>query len=322
MSGLSVLDLCAVVEGSSIPEAYARTVETARTAEACGYERFWLAEHHSMPGVASAATAVVIGHVAAHTSAIRVGAGGIMLPNHAPLVVAEQFGTLDALFPGRVDLGLGRAPGTDGPTAAALRHRPAGPGEYPREVTELLGYFEPERPGQAVIAVPGAGARVPVWILGSSPFSAQLAAALGLPYAFAAHFAPAHLMSSLALYHQHFRPSARCERPRTMIAVNAISAETEDEARFLATTQARTFLELRRGQRPIGRPPTRDLRLTPEEKMMLDHVLSCSFVGTPSQVRKGLADFRRETAADELMVVCSIYDHELRQRSLRWTAEA
>ncbi|MEQ1567168.1 MAG: LLM class flavin-dependent oxidoreductase [Myxococcota bacterium] len=321
-TGLSVLDLCAVVEGSTIPEAYARTVDTARTAEASGYDRFWLAEHHSMPGVASAATAVVIGHVAAHTSTLRVGAGGIMLPNHPPLVVAEQFGTLDALFPGRIDLGLGRAPGTDGPTATALRHRPAGPNEYPREVAELLGYFEPERPGQVVIAVPGAGSRVPVWILGSSLFSAQLAAAMGLPYAFAAHFAPAHLMTALAAYHQLFRPSARCERPHTMVAVNAIAAETEDEAQFLATTQARTFLDLRRGGRPIGRPPTRDLQLTPDERMMLDHVLSCSFVGTPHQVRAGLADLRKQTAADELMVVCSVYDHALRQRSLRWTADA
>jgi luciferase family oxidoreductase group 1 len=322
VTGLSVLDLCAVVEGSSIPEAYARTVDTARTAEQCGYDRFWLAEHHSMPGVASAATAVVIGHVAAHTSTIRVGAGGIMLPNHAPLVVAEQFGTLDALFPGRIDLGLGRAPGTDGPTATALRHRPAGPNDYPREVAELLGYFAPERPGQAVIAVPGAGSAVPVWILGSSPFSAQLAAAMGLPYAFAAHFAPTHLMQSLALYHQGFRPSARCDRPRTMVAVNAIAAETEDEARFLATTQLRTFLDLRRGERPIGRPPTRDLPLSPQERVMLDHVLSCSFVGTPAQVREGLAAFRKQTAADELMVACSVFDHDLRLRSLRWTAEA
>lgn len=320
MTGLSVLDLCAVVEGSSIPEALARSVDTARTAEAAGYDRLWLAEHHSMPGVASAATAVVIGHVAAHTTRIRVGAGGIMLPNHAPLVVAEQFGTLDALFPGRIDLGLGRAPGTDGATAQALRHRPAGPADYPREVTELLGYLEPERPGQAVIAVPGAGSRVPVWILGSSPFSAELAAALGLPYAFAAHFAPGHLMQALASYHQGFRPSARCERPRTLVAVNAIAAETEDEARYLATTQAQLFLELRRGQRPLGRPPTRDLRLSPQEQVMLEHVLSCSFVGTPKQVREGLAAFRKQTAADELMVACSIYDHDLRQRSLRWTA--
>lgn len=320
MTGLSVLDLCAVVEGSSIREAFARTVDTARTAEAAGYDRFWLAEHHAMPGVASAATAVVLAHVGAHTTSIRVGAGGIMLPNHAPLVVAEQFGTLDALFPGRVDLGLGRAPGTDGATARALRHRPAGPAEYPQEVRELLGYLEPEAPGQAVVAVPGAGSRVPVWILGSSPFSAELAAALGLPYAFAAHFAPAHLMESLARYHQGFRPSARCDRPRTLVAVNAIAAQTEEEARFLATTQARTFLELRRGQRPVGRPPTRDLALTAQERAMLDHVLSCSFLGTASQVREGLRAFRRETAADELMVVCSVYDHELRQRSLRWTA--
>jgi luciferase family oxidoreductase group 1 len=321
VTGLSVLDLCAVVEGSTIPEAFARVADTARAAEAAGYERFWVAEHHSMPGVASAATAVVLGHVAAHTTTIRVGAGGIMLPNHPPLVIAEQFGTLDALFPGRIDLGLGRAPGTDGPTAQALRHRPAGPDAYPRDVLELLGYFAPARPDAPVLAVPGAGAQVPVWILGSSPFSAQLAAALGLPYAFAAHFAPQHLMTCLATYHQHFRPG-RIDRPRVMVAVNAIVGETEAEARYLATTQAQIFLALRRGERPQGRLPTRDLRLSPMEQAMLDGVLSCSFVGTAAQVRDGLAAFRRETHADEIMVNCSVYDHDLRLRSLRQTIDA
>ena len=321
MTGFSVLDLCAVVEGSSVPEALARTVATASTAEDAGYDRLWVAEHHSMPGVASAATALVIQHVAAHTSAIRVGAGGIMLPNHPPLVIAEQFGTLDALFPGRIDLGLGRAPGTDGPAAQALRHRPAGADAYPADVVELLWYLAPARPDAAVIAVPGAGCAVPVWILGSSPFSAQLAARLGLPYAFAAHFAPQQLMTCLALYHQQFRPG-RTERPRTLIAVNAIVADTEAEAHFLATTQVQLFAELGRGGRPVGRPPTRDLRLSPLERSLVDRALAASFVGTAAQVHDALRQFRRDTQADELMIHCAVFDHALRQRSLARTIDA
>lgn len=319
---LSLLDLCAVVEGGTIADAFQRTVEAAQTAEAAGFERIWLAEHHSMPGVASAATSLVIQHVAASTSTIRVGAGGIMLPNHAPLVIAEQFGTLCALFPGRIELGLGRAPGTDSPTAQALRHRPAGPGVYPRDVAELLHYFKPAVPNQAVIAVPGAGAELPVWILGSSPFSAQLAAAMGLPYAFAAHFAPAALMQCLTLYHQGFRPSARLDQPHTMIAVNAIAAETEAEARFLATTQQRMFVDLRRGKRPMARPPTHDLQLSPAEKQLLAGMLSHTFLGDARQVQKGLADFQKQTRATELMISCPVYDHDLRRRSLTWIAES
>lgn len=319
---LSLLDLTAVVEGGTIAQALANAAETAQTAERSGFERVWIAEHHSMPGVASAATSLVISHIAAATSTIRVGAGGIMLPNHAPLVVAEQFGTLCALYPGRIDLGLGRAPGTDGPTAQALRHRHAGADAYPKDVLELLGYFEPAKPGQAVIAVPGAGAELPVWILGSSPFSAQLAAALGLPYAFAAHFAPAALMQALAIYHQNFRPSARLAAPKTLVAVNAIAAETEAEAHYLSTTQQRMFVDLRRGRRPMAQPPTHDLKLDASERQLLASVLSCTFLGTPKQVQTQLAAFQKQTQADSLMIACSVYDHELRQRSLRWTAEA
>ncbi|MFT5460761.1 MAG: luciferase family oxidoreductase group 1 [Myxococcota bacterium] len=313
---LSLLDLAAVVEGGTVAQALANTVATAQTAERAGYERIWLAEHHNMPAVASAATSIVIAHVAAATSTIRVGAGGIMLPNHPPLVVAEQFGTLCALYPGRIDLGLGRAPGTDAAATAALRHRKAGPDAYPRDVAELLGYFEPAKPNQAVIAVPGAGSELPVWILGSSPFSAQLAATLGLPYAFAAHFAPGALLQSLALYHQQFRPSARLDAPHTLVAVNAIAAESAAEARYLATSHQRVFLDLRRGLRPQARPPVRDLQLSPMERQMLDSVLAVSFLGTAAEVQAGLADFQARTQASELMISCNVYDHDLRQRSI------
>lgn len=318
---LSILDLAGVVEGGTIAQALERTVATAQGAETWGYDRFWVAEHHSMPGVASAATAVLIGHIAGKTSTLRVGAGGIMLPNHSPLVVAEQFGTLDALYPGRIDLGLGRAPGTDQPTARALRHRPAGADVYPREVQELLGFLEPAQPNQAVIAVPGAGADVPVWILGSSPFSAQLAAALGLPYAFASHFAPTHLMQALSLYHQHFEPSKYLSKPHVMVAVNAIAAETESEARFLSTSHQQVFLDLRRGLRPQAKPP-RELDLSPGERQLLDSVLGYSFIGTPAQVHAGLEEVIQQTRADEIMVVCSVYDHDKRLRSLQMTADA
>ena len=312
---LSLLDLAAVVEGATIADALARTTEAAIAAERFGYERFWLAEHHNMVGVASAATAVVIGHVAAATSTIRVGAGGIMLPNHAPYVIAEQFGTLCALFPGRIDLGLGRAPGTDTAAARALRHRPATPEAYPRDVVELLGYFKPSVKGQAIVAVPGAGSELPVWILGSSPFSAQLAAHLGLPYAFASHFAPAAMMQSLALYHQQFRPSARLDAPYVMVAANAIAADTESHARFLATTHERVFLSLRHGRPEQARPPG-ELTMTPMERQMLDSVLSCSFAGTAAQVRAGLRDLQATTQANELIITCHVYDHDERMRAL------
>ncbi len=317
---LSLLDLAAVVEGSTVSEALARTTESAVNAERFGYERFWLAEHHNMAAVASAATSVVIGHVAGATSTIRVGAGGIMLPNHAPLVVAEQFGTLCALYPGRIDLGLGRAPGTDGPAAQALRHRNAGPDAYPQEVLELLNFFKPATPNQQVVAVPGAGTDIPVWILGSSPFSAQLAAVLGLPYAFASHFAPGALMQSLALYHQHFRPSPRLDAPYVMVAANAIAAETESEARFLATTHERVFISLRTGRPAQARPPE-ELDLSPMERQMLDSVLACSYHGTPAQVRAGLEELQAKTQANELIITSNVYDHGLRQRSLEWIAQ-
>jgi luciferase family oxidoreductase group 1 len=321
MAKLSLLDLAIVTE-TGIADALAKTVATAQTAEAAGYERIWFAEHHSMPGVASAATSLVISNVAANTSSIRVGAGGIMLPNHAPLVIAEQFGTLCELYPGRIELGLGRAPGTDGPTAQALRHRHAGPEAYPKDVMELLHFLAPAKPDQVVVAVPGAGAKLPVWILGSSPFSAQLAGVLGLPYAFAAHFAPAALMQSLALYHQTFTPSAQLAAPRTMVAVNAIAAETEAEAQFLSTTQQRMFVDLRRGRRPMAQPPTHDLKLDAAERQLLAGVLSHTFLGTPARVQLALSEFQERTHASELMIVCPVYDHELRQRSLRWTMGA
>lgn len=317
---LSVLDLASVVEGATVADALAGTVSNALVAEQCGYERFWIAEHHNMPAVASAATAVVIGHVAGKTSTIRVGAGGIMLPNHPPMVVAEQFGTLEALYPGRIDLGLGRAPGTDGPAARALRHRSAGGQDYPRDVVELLGFFKKPVPGQAVVAIPGADTTIPVWILGSSPFSAQLAAQLGLPYAFASHFAPAALMQSLALYHQHFRPSARLDAPYTMVAVNAIAAETTDEAEFLSTTHMQVFLNLRRGLSTQARPPTRDLQMSAMERQMLDGLFAYSFLGTASEVHEGLERVQQQTQANEIIVASHVYDPELRHRSLRMIA--
>jgi luciferase family oxidoreductase group 1 len=276
-----------------------------------------------MPGIASAATSVVIGHVAAGTSTIRVGAGGIMLPNHAPLVIAEQFGTLAALFPGRIDLGLGRAPGTDQLTARALRRTLAGGVDsFPDDVVELMGYFGPPEPGQLVQAVPGAGEDVEIWILGSSLFGAQLAAALGLPYAFASHFAPTHLMRALDVYRSRFRPSARLAEPRVMLGVNVIAAESDAEARRLLTSLEQVFVQLRRG-RPGPLPPPVDgfeEKLAPEDKAVLDATLACSFIGSPETVREGMDAFVAKTGADELMITAQIYDHAARLRSFEITS--
>jgi len=319
---LSVLDLAPIVQGGDAADAFRRSLDLARHAERWGYRRFWLAEHHGLPGIASAATAVVIGHVAAGTSTIRVGAGGIMLPNHAPLVIAEQFGTLASLFPGRIELGLGRAPGSDQLTTRALRRNPHAADTFPDDVVELMGYFRPPHPRQLVQAVPGAGLDVPIWILGSSLFGAQLAAELGLPYAFASHFAPAALDEALELYRARFRPSAELERPYVMLGVNVFAAETDDEARRLFSSLQQAFVNLRRGHPGKLPPPDPGFveRLHPGDQRLLDEMLSCSVVGSRATVQGGLDAFAARTGADELMVASQIYDHAARLRSYELAA--
>jgi len=314
---LSVLDLAPIVAGGDAADAFRRSLDLAQHAERWGYRRFWLAEHHGMPGIASAATAVVIGHVAAGTSTIRVGAGGIMLPNHAPLVIAEQFGTLASLFPGRIDLGLGRAPGSDQLTARALRRSPLAADTFPDDVVELMGYFRPPHPRQLVRAVPGAGVDVPVWILGSSLFGAALAADLGLPFAFASHFAPAALDEALELYRMRFKPSAQLERPHVMLGVNVFAAETDEEGRRLFTSLQQAFVNLRRGHPGQLPPPVAGFveRLPPGDRRLLDDMLSCSVVGAPETVQRGLEAFAARTGADELMLASQIFDHGARLRS-------
>jgi luciferase family oxidoreductase group 1 len=319
----SVLDLAPIAQGSDAGQALRSTLELARHAERLGFHRFWLAEHHNMPGIASAATAVVIAHVAGGTRTIRVGAGGIMLPNHAPLIIAEQFGTLDALFPGRIDLGLGRAPGTDMRTARALRRNLAGDVDhFPEDVAELLAYFRPAAPGQAVQAVPGAGADIDVWILGSSLYGAQLAAVLGLPYAFASHFAPAALMRAIDVYRQHFRPSERLARPRLMVAANVIAADSDREARRLLSSLQQMFVQLRSGRPGLLPPPIDDYeaQLAPHERAILDDVLSCSFIGAPDTVEAGLRAFLARTGADEIIITSQIFDPAARLRSYELVA--
>ena len=324
MTPYSILDLAPVCEGSDTTQAFRNTLDLAQHAEGWGYQRYWLAEHHNMPGIASAATAVLIAHVAAGTRTIRVGAGGIMLPNHSPLQVAEQFGTLAALHPGRIDLGVGRAPGTDQATARALRRYFEGADAFPQDVRELLGYFEPVEPGQAVRAVPGAGLDVPVWILGSSLFGAQLAAAMGLPFAFASHFAPDAMDQALMLYHRDFRPSARQRQPYAMLAVNVVAAATDAEARRLFTTAQQAFVNLRRGRAGLIPAPIDDIEAywTPEEKAGVERALACSVVGGPETVAKGLAAFAARHRPDELMVVANIHDPQARQESYRIAAQA
>jgi luciferase family oxidoreductase group 1 len=321
---LSILDLAPIVEGGDAALALARSLDLARHAERWGYRRFWLAEHHGMPGIASAATAVVIGHVAAGTSTIRVGAGGIMLPNHSPLVVAEQFGTLASLFPGRIDLGLGRAPGSDQLTARALRRSPLAAESFPDDVIELMDYFRPPHPGQVVRAVPGAGLEVPVWILGSSLFGAQLAAELGLPYAFASHFAPAALMPALELYRTRFKPSDRLERPYVMLGANVFAAETDEEGRRLFTSLQQAFVNLRRGHPGPLPPPDPGFpeRLTPADAHLIGEMLSCTAAGSAGTVRQWLETFVARTGADELMLASQIYDHDARLRSYELVAGA
>ena len=320
MIPLSILDLAPVTVGSTPAQTFANTLELARQAERDGYRRFWLAEHHNMPGIASAATAVLIGHVAGGTSTIRVGAGGIMLPNHAPLQVAEQFGTLGALYPGRIDLGLGRAPGTDQAATRALRRYYQGAEEFPADVVELLHYFDPAQAGQAVQAVPGAGIEVEAWILGSSLFGAQLAAELGLPYAFASHFAPAALEEALTLYRDRFKPSPRLAQPCVMLALNVVAADTDDEARRLFTTQQQAFVNLRRGRPGLVPPPLPTATAiadfcTPHEKAGVDAALSCAVVGAQDTVRAGLRAFVDTHRPDEVLLTANIFDHAARLRS-------
>jgi luciferase family oxidoreductase group 1 len=325
MSPLSVLDLSPIVQGGDAGQALRNSLDLARHAERLGYRRFWLAEHHNMQGVASAATAVAIQHVAAGTSTIRVGAGGIMLPNHAPLVVAEQFGTLAALHPGRIDLGVGRAPGTDQVTSRALRRTLVGDiDRFPQDVIELMGYFRPAEPGQPVRAVPGAGLEVPVWILGSSLYGAQLAALLGLPFSFASHFAPAEMERATALYRARFEPSEQLAQPHVMLALNVFAADTDDEARFLFSSLQQAFVNLRTGRPGPLPPPVEgyDALIHPEHKAMLEHALSCAVIGSPETVRRGLAAFAERTGADELIVTAQIFDHQARLRSFEITAEA
>jgi luciferase family oxidoreductase group 1 len=324
MIPLSVLDLAPITEGSDATEALRRSLDLAQHAERLGYNRFWLAEHHSMPGIASAATSVVIAHVAGGTSTIRVGAGGIMLPNHSPLVIAEQFGTLTALFPGRVDLGLGRAPGSDQMTVRALRRSPASAESFPQDVAELMSYFRPVQPGQIVQAVPGAGLEVPIWILGSSLFGAQLAAAMGLPFAFASHFAPGMMMQAVELYRSGFRPSEQLDRPYVMLGINVIAADSDDEAEWLFTSLQQAFINLRRGRPGRLPPPSNEFvrSLHPMEQVMLRETLAQAVVGSLDNVRHGLEAFITRTGADELMVTAQIFDHPARLRSFEITAMA
>jgi luciferase family oxidoreductase group 1 len=323
MVALSILDLAFVPEGATPAEALERTLDLAQHAEAWGYRRFWLAEHHNMIGVASAATSIVIGYVAAGTRTIRVGAGGIMLPNHSPLVIAEQFGTLESLYPGRIDLGLGRAPGTDFPTLRALRRAPSGADTFPDDVLELKRLFGPLQPNQTVQAVPGTGLNVPLWILGSSLYGAQLAAALGLPYAFASHFAPADLDEALALYRAQFRPSAQLAAPYAMVGVNAVVAPTDAVARRLFTTAQQGFTNLLRGARGKLQPPLDDIAgfWTPAEQAHVTRMLSCSFVGSPATLREQLSRFVARTQADELIVAAAIFDQAARLKSYELLAE-
>src|ERR1035438_4051272 len=364
MTPFSVLDLSPILEGSDAAQSFRNTVELAPHAERLRYRRYWLAEHHNMPGIASAATAVLIARVAAATSTIRVGAGGIMLPNHAPLVIAEQFGTLESLFPGRIDLGLGRAPGTDRATTRALRRNLSSDvDQFPQDVVELMHYLQPAKTGQIVHAVPGEGLNVPLWILGSSLFGATLAAELGLPFAFASHFAPAQMTAALAIYRghfqpsspgapplgpelglpfafashfapaqmtaalaiyrEHFQPSAQLARPYVMLGFNVIAADTDEEARFLASSVQRAFVNSRSGRPSRLQPPIRDYEqgLMPHESAIIEQVLTCAAIGSPRAVREGLEAFIARAGADELMITSHIFSHSARLRSYAITAE-
>ncbi|GAB2868938.1 LLM class flavin-dependent oxidoreductase [Pseudoduganella ginsengisoli] len=323
MIPFSVLDLSPITEGSDARTSFANTLDLARHAERLGYRRFWLAEHHGMPGIASAATAVLLGYVAGGTQTIKVGAGGIMLPNHAPLVIAEQFGTLESLYPGRIELGLGRAPGSDQTTARALRRNLASdPDEFPQDVVELMDYFagSPRRP---VKAVPGAGLHIPMWILGSSLFGAQLAAALGLPFAFASHFAPAMMMQAIDVYRSQFRPSSTLDQPYVMLGYNVFAADTDEEAQLLATSMQQAFVNLRTGKPGKLPPPVPGYldKLGPSERAMLEQVLSCSAIGSPATVKQAMQAFIARTGADELMIASQTFDHTARLHSYALAAQ-
>jgi luciferase family oxidoreductase group 1 len=322
MVAISVLDLVPVVEGEGPREALLKSTDLVRHAEALGYTRYWVAEHHNMVGIASAATSVVIGQLAATTSRIRVGAGGIMLPNHAPLVIAEQFGTLEALFPGRIDLGLGRAPGTDQLTLRALRRSPMSSDSFPQDVLELQALFAPAGPNQAIRAVPGEGLNVPLWILGSSLFGAQLAAELGLPYSFASHFAPDALMQALAVYRERFKPSEQLATPHAMPGINVVAADTDEEARHLATSLQQRFVGMVRGARGKLQPPIDDIEQywSPAEKAHVSGMLRYAFIGSPETLKRTLGAFVRETGADEIMITAPIFDHDKRKRSFELVA--
>jgi luciferase family oxidoreductase group 1 len=323
MIPFSVLDLSPITEGGDAAQSFRNSLDLARHAERWDYQRFWLAEHHGMPGIASAATSVLIGHIAAGTSAIRVGAGGIMLPNHSPLVIAEQFGTLQALHPGRIDLGLGRAPGSDQMTARALRRNlMSDPDEFPRDVVELMDLMSDE-PRQRVRAVPGTGANVPVWILGSSLFGAQLAAMLGLPYAFASHFAPQQMMDAIAVYRENFKPSAHLAKPHVMLGFNIFAADTDEEAQARATSAQQAIVNLRTG-RPGRLPPPKPgyrEQADPAARAIIDSVQACSAIGSPDTVRAALQAFVERTRPDELMIACQMFDHAARLRSYEIAAQ-
>ena len=322
MTPLSILELARVTDETGVRGTLDNARDMAAHAERWGYNRVWVAEHHNMPGIASAATSIVLAHIAGGTKTIRVGAGGIMLPDHAPYVIAEQFGTLERLFPGRIDLGLGRAPGTDQLTLHALRRPPENAENFPQDVLELQAYLAPAAPGQRIVAVPAAGANVPLWILGSSNFGAMLAAELGLPYGFASHFAPDFLLPALEIYRNRFKPSQQLERPYAMVGVNIIAAETDAEARRLATTQQMSFTDMFRGARGLSKPPIDDIETywSPMEKMQAGRMLARSIIGSPATVRDGIAALIEETSADELIIVSDVYDHALRLRSFELIA--
>ncbi|MDB5879612.1 MAG: alkane 1-monooxygenase [Variovorax sp.] len=317
MTKLSILDLSPVCEGGTPADSFRNSLSLAQHGEALGYQRYWLAEHHGMPGIASAATAVLLAYIGAGTSTIRIGAGGVMLPNHSPLVIAEQFGTLESLYPGRVDLGLGRAPGSDQRTAQALRRDLQSDSDrFPQDVIELMDFMS-KTPRQPVMAVPGRGLEVPIWILGSSTFGAQLAAHLGLPYAFASHFAPQQMMQAIQIYRETFKPSAQLAKPYVMLGFNVFAADTDAEAQFRASSWQQAFVNLRSGRPGRLPPPVEGYRekAGPQERALLDSVLSCSAVGTPETVREDVAAFIAKTGADELMVTSQVFDHAARLRS-------
>jgi luciferase family oxidoreductase group 1 len=323
MTALSILDLVRITQATDARDAIDNARAVARHAEELGYRRIWVAEHHNMPGIASAATSLVISHIAAGTRTIRVGAGGIMLPNHSPLVIAEQFGTLAQLYPGRIDLGLGRAPGTDQQTFRALRRTHAASEQFPQDVLELQALLGQPQAGQLVHAVPGEGTEVPLWILGSSTFGSMLAAELGLPYAFASHFAPQQLQSALEIYRTRFKASSQLAQSHAMVGVNIIAADTDAEARRLATTQQMSFVDMLRGARGLSKPPIDDIESywLPNEKLQAMQMLSCAIVGAPDTVRKGIDAFVAQTGADELIIVSDIFDHAARLRSFELIAQ-